>query len=173
MNLQFIKECFQLSPESPSWVKWKTRPRHHFATDGAWKKFNSQFAGRNAGTKTSHGYWQIYTGKTIGAHRVVWAIENNEDPSKFSIDHIDCNGLNNDPKNLRIASLLENSRNRRVSKNKRIQLKGVEKSKGKFRARIYADGRTYRLGTFDTPEQAHAAYCSAADTIHKTFARHA
>ncbi|OQX10486.1 MAG: hypothetical protein BWK73_20065 [Thiothrix lacustris] len=32
----------------------------------------------------------------------------------------------------------------------------------RFFARVYIDGKARRLGTFDTPEQAHAAYRSAA-----------
>lgn len=170
-DLKFYKECFDLDPSCPSGVRWKFRPRSHFQTDGAWKKINSQYSGKPAGTKTRHGYWQIVAGRTIGAHRVVWSLTNGKSVEGWTVDHIDGNGLNNDPRNLRRASLQENSRNRKVSTGKAIPLKGVEKSKGKYRARIYAAGTVFRLGTFKTPEEAHAAYCDASKKIHLQFGR--
>ena len=171
-ELSFYKEAFELDVNSPSGLRWKTRPRNHFATDGAMKKMNSQYAGKLAGTKTSHGYWQVQAGRQIGAHRVVWSLFHDQELGEFVIDHIDGNSLNNSIENLRKATFAENSRNRKVSKSKKIQLKGIHKHKGKFRASIYALGKKYGLGTFVTQEAAHEAYCNAAKEIHGTFARY-
>lgn len=170
-ELHFYEEAFELDQDSPSGLRWKKRPRSHFTTDGAMKKINSQYAGKFAGTKTTHGYWQVTAGRAIGAHRIVWSLFYNQELGDCVIDHIDGNALNNKIENLRKASFAENSRNRKLSKNKKIELKGIEESKGKFRARIYASGETYRLGTFKTKEDAHKAYCKAAKELHGEFAR--
>ena len=42
---------------------------------------------------------------------------------------------------------------------------------GKFQARIRKSGVTYALGTFDTAEQAAAAYKKAAMELHENFYR--
>jgi len=52
--------------------------------------------------------------------------------------------------------------------------KGVTRSKGggkPWQAQILFDSKYKYLGRFDTPEEAHAAYCEAAATHHKDFAR--
>jgi len=36
---------------------------------------------------------------------------------------------------------------------------------------IQSDGRIECLGTFDTPEEAYALYCEAAQRLHGEFAR--
>ncbi|TPL66647.1 hypothetical protein FJ949_09790 [Mesorhizobium sp. B2-4-1] len=45
--------------------------------------------------------------------------------------------------------------------------------KGRYVARIKARSKHIHLGVFDTPEQAHAAYCQAANTHFGEFARYA
>ena len=47
----------------------------------------------------------------------------------------------------------------------------VQIEKGRWRAEIYKDGRAHRLGTFATPEGAHAAYVAAARKLFGEFAR--
>lgn len=89
-------------------------------------------------------------------------------------DHIDGNGLNNQRINLRTCTPAENNRNRRVSKNSSTGLKGVfrrPRAKGdRFMAAITHNNKSVYLGTFDTPEEAHQAYCSAAKQLYGEFA---
>lgn len=76
--------------------------------------------------------------------------------SNIQIDHKDCNGLNNQRSNLRIASNSENQRNRRSVTNTSSKYKGVSiksnKENGKtfryYRARIKINGKESQLGTF-------------------------
>jgi uncharacterized Fe-S cluster-containing radical SAM superfamily protein len=38
---------------------------------------------------------------------------------------------------------------------------------GRYRATLWYGGKSYHLGTFDTPEEAHAAYLEAKRLMHK------
>ena len=85
-------------------------------------------------------------------------------------DHIDGNKLNNRRANLRLATFAENTRNRALNKNNTSGYKGVKKSGDRWMARIKFNKQQIYLGTFDTPKEAHAAYCEAARKYHGEFA---
>jgi hypothetical protein len=89
------------------------------------------------------------------------------------VDHVDGDGLNNRRSNLRIATRAENNRNAAVRKDNTSGFKGVHwhKGDGRWQAQIRVAGKRIRLGAFDTPEAAHAAYCEAAARYHGAFAR--
>ncbi len=82
------------------------------------------------------------------------------------IDHIDGDGFNNRRSNLRIASQSQNMANSRLSKANRSGFKGVYRYGHKWRACL--SGKN--LGSFLTPEEAHAAYCAAALEKYGEFA---
>ncbi len=88
-----------------------------------------------------------------------------------AVDHRDGDGLNNRRNNLRRASHTENARNSRQRAHSRQPFKGVEQRGGSFRARIVVAGRRVSLGSFDTGEQARAAYNTAARNYFREFAR--
>lgn len=46
---------------------------------------------------------------------------------------------------------------------------GVQVVAGGFRGHIGVNGRTEYLGTFETPELAHAAYLDAKTTLHPGY----
>lgn len=78
-------------------------------------------------------------------------------------DHIDRNPLNNRRKNLRIATIQENNRNRSLFKNNTSGIMGVnfELSRKKWRARICVNDRRFELGFFENKEDAiHARLCA-------------
>lgn len=89
------------------------------------------------------------------------------------VDHINGNGLDNRRVNLRMATNAQNQWNRKTSRSNPLGLKGVswERRTCKWRARIGANGVNIMIGTFDTPEAAHEAYCEAARRLHGEFAR--
>jgi hypothetical protein len=87
------------------------------------------------------------------------------------VDHIDGDKLNNQRSNLRLCTHSENVKNRKVSKHSKSGLKGVRKHKNKWSATITSDKVIYRLGQYDTPELAHAAYCEASKKLHGEFSR--
>lgn len=87
------------------------------------------------------------------------------------VDHIDGNGLNNRRSNLRIASCAQNLWNAGKSARNTTGFKGVSRKKEKYSAKIRVARKLYHLGTFDTPQDAHAAYCAAARKHFGEFAR--
>ena len=108
-------------------------------------------------------------GKSYLAHRLAWLYVHGFIPE--IIDHINCDGLDNRLQNLRISSSSQNSTNRRVSRINNTGLKGVTKESGRYSAHIWYDGKSHRLGRFDTPEEAHAAYCREARKRFGNFSR--
>ncbi len=116
--------------------------------------------GTVAGCRRDNGYRVISLyDRLYREHRLVWLYVHGVWPSD-EIDHI--NGVRDDNRinNLREATRKQNSANRR--KLNGDLPKGVTKHRGKFRAQIRIQGRVKHLGVYDTPEQAHAAYCEVA-----------
>lgn len=89
------------------------------------------------------------------------------------IDHKDGNPMNCKRDNLREATRSQNQANRKLQCNNTTGFKGVTKFKGrnKWFSKITVDGKHIHLGSFDTPEDAHAAYCKAATKHFGEFAR--
>ena len=108
------------------------------------------------------------TYKTVFLHRYLM-----QPPEGMTVDHIDCDPLNNRRSNLRLATLAENNRNQRTAKNNTSGYKGVsfDKARGKWRAAIAHDGQRYRLGSFVTVEEAREAYLTASAKLHGEFGR--
>jgi hypothetical protein len=90
------------------------------------------------------------------------------------IDHRDMVRDHNWIANLRPATVTQNLGNTRRRKDNTSGFKGVSlqgKKTKKWCAEIKANGHRVRLGRFDTPEEAHAAYCAAAPQFFGEFAR--
>lgn len=105
-------------------------------------------------------------GKLHYAHRLAFLWMTGSLPPEY-VDHI--NGVRSDNRwsNLRPATHAENCRNSRARKG----LKGVfPRSNGTYRARVTFNGKKYNIGTYKTPELAHAAYCEKASELHGAFA---
>jgi hypothetical protein len=90
---------------------------------------------------------------------------------KRTVDHIRAGDtLNNTDENLRIASHAEQQRNRRKRTQGKSLYKGVTKgNKDKWLANIRKDKENFYLGTFNTEEEAYAAYCAASIELHGEF----
>ena len=87
------------------------------------------------------------------------------------VDHINNDTLDNRRCNLRLATKSENMMNRRKLTPNASGFKGVYKmSENKWYSKIKANGQEFNLGTFDSPEAAHEAYCAAALKYHGEFA---
>ena len=112
-------------------------------------------------------------GKQYKAHRIAWLMATGCDPGDALVDHIDGNGTNNKFSNLRLATQLENGRNKQIYSNNSSGYKGVSyhKQMRKWRADIRVEQKLIYLGLFTTPELAHMAYCKAAAELHGEFAR--
>lgn len=99
---------------------------------------------------------------------IIWVIVYGCWPSKV-IDHIDGNPLNNRLANLREATLSQNSMNQRPPRNLH-GMRGVQWSHGKYAAKIKVRRKVIWLGTFETAEEAGAAFQAAAKKYHGEFA---
>ncbi len=107
-------------------------------------------------------------------HRVAYEFMHGLVPPGMEIDHI--NGITDDNRiaNLRLATHQENIANGRHRKNNTSGKKGVGlHHDGRWRARIFVDGRSRHIGLFDSLETAHEAYMKAARHFFGDFARSA
>jgi antibiotic biosynthesis monooxygenase (ABM) superfamily enzyme len=104
------------------------------------------------------------------AHRVAFLVMRGRWPAN-EVDHIDGNRANNRFANLREATAAENQRNAKLRKDNRVGLKGVKKNGSGYAAWIRLNNRPKYIGTFKTPEAAHKAYITVAETSYGDFAR--
>lgn len=125
--------------------------------------------GKIAGTKGKKGYIQIsIMGCRCSAHRLAWLYVYGCWP-KHQIDHLNGERSDNRIVNLRDVKNGVNSQNKlSAMSTSKSGLLGVyfDNSHKKWRAEIISDGRRYRLGRFDTAEEAHSAYLGAKVVLH-------
>jgi len=139
-----------------------------------WKKQSGSRAhpGMTAGATAKNGYRLIgVDGTRYYAHRLAWFYVYGKWPT-LHLDHINRVQTDNRIANLREATVSQNMANRLAQKNSTHGLKGVSKNRNRWTARIKPPGQKYiHIGTFDTPLEAHAAYCAKASEIYGAFAR--
>lgn len=127
---------------------------------------------RVVGSVTKKGYVKIKLNQVqYLAHRLAFLYMEGRWP-KDLMDHINGNRSDNRWENLREANRFQNSRNRKLDCQNTTGFKGVVfccRNK-KYRSRIKINGVRKELGWFRTPEEAHAAYCQAAQEYHGDFA---
>lgn len=170
VDIDTLRKLLSYNPETGDFT-WNER-----AGDAVLKgNFNSQFAGRLAGTRDSQGYVQIAISvprhRIYRAHRLAWAYVFGVWPKL--IDHIDGNKSNNAISNLRIATQRQNTANQKRRRTNTSGFKGVrwDPRMRKWASGITVNGKTIHLGFFASPEDAHAAYAVAAVEYNGEFAR--
>ena len=163
-NINYLKECFELDPSSPSYLKWNNdRPISHFASAESYEMWKIKAAGKQIINLNTDGYYIVYT-NTINdkvtrfkAHRIVYAIANNTNNfQNLQIDHIDCNKLNNNPQNLRLATNRQNQYNRGKPNNNTSGHKNIyfHKKLKKYTCSIRINKKQTHIGIFDSLESA-------------------
>jgi hypothetical protein len=166
---KYLLSILDYNPKTGVFV-WRERPAKYFDSEGNYKTWNKRFAGKQAGFLHSSGYIRIKLNLIpMNAHILAYFYVHKKWPV-LDIDHYDKNRSNNKIKNLREATDTQNGANRKISKNNKLGLKGVCLNKNKYRAQIYIDYKQIYLGSFHTPEEAHAAYCKAARELFGDFA---
>jgi hypothetical protein len=155
LTAERARELFSYDPETGE-VRWRVRVS------------NNTRAGSIAGTVSNGGRYRNLRvqDKPYLAHRVIWLMMTGKWPTK-QIDHIDGNGLNNIWRNLRGATSAQNCANRKREKLHPTGFKGVLPRYGRFRSHF----RGKHLGSFATPEEAHAAYAAAAVAFYGDYSR--
>lgn len=111
-----------------------------------------------------------HTGHLINMHRNIF--EQRGVKVNGCIDHIDRNKLNNQFKNLRLATVNQNQYNCVAQVNNSSGFKGVSRIRksSKWLAQIRANGKSINLGTYPTREDAARAWNKAALKLHSEFA---
>lgn len=169
-DLAYLVECFECDSEAGTLV-WKMRPRHHFCTERGYRHY---IAGSRAGKRadwlhepTGYRFIQFST-SLYKAHRIVWKMVTGQEPEDF-LDHINGDRSDNRISNLREATDLQNRHNAGKRKNNTSGLRGAFSTPWGFLAQIGVNRKTVYLGYFNTAEDAHAAYCEAAQKLHGKF----
>lgn len=155
-DIKTLREALAYDGETGRFY-WLNRPRAHFASDIAWKRWNTRFAGREAFcTDNGHGYFVgVINGVAYLAHRIAYAM-GASDPCNLEIDHINGDRRDNRLVNLRPVTSAMNKRNSRIPNHNTSGRVGVSfrQDKGKWRACITIGNRPKHIGYYDTFEQA-------------------
>lgn len=136
-------------------------------------KFDKQFAGKEAGCTTKHGYKLMsYNGGNILVHVAIWIMLKGDVPENMEIDHINNNPLDNRIENLRLATRNQNCHNTRMRSDNTSGIKGVvwNKDNNNWRARIYINNNKIEIGSFNTIDEARIAINSARKKLHGEYA---
>jgi HNH endonuclease len=170
--ISFLRECFRLDASGAP--VWRERPRKHFATNQAWPRWNTLYAGKVAGVPV-HGYAQIevtFEGKVrrLLSHRVAFALAHGRWPAE-QVDHRDRDKSNGSLDNLREATHSQNIQNSRLYSTNKTGVKGVcwNARQRKWWAYIWDGGRgghQRHLGFFTEFEDAVAARRAAETDWH-------
>ena len=111
---------------------------------------------------TPYGYLRArVSGRLLLGHRLAWAIHYGEQPPAV-IDHKNRDKKDNRIDNLRACSQAQNVQN---STGRGYSVM----SNGKYQAAVKLNGKRIAIGTYDTPEEANAAYLNKKKELHSSF----
>jgi hypothetical protein len=163
-DTKYLRECFSYNRTTGE-LRWKIRPRNHFASLMIQATRNSRFAGKLAGALHPSGYIKIgMAGEIWRAHRIIYKMVTGKEPPE-KLDHRDGDQANNRWVNLRLGTAQDHARNRRRSKNNTTGVTGVQRRSNKWRVKI---GRKF-YGTFDTFDAAVAFRMKTAKKLFGSF----
>ena len=163
-SLEYLKECFEIDAASPSYLKWKKdRPLHHFNSIKSYKAWKSKISDSQINLLDKDNYYIVFSHTFLNkttrykVHRIIYVISNGEDSlNDFLVDHIDGDKLNNNPKNLRTATVSQNLLNRSKQKNNSTGHKNItfSKKRKKYVCKIQVRRKEIHIGEFDTIQEA-------------------
>lgn len=149
-----LKEVLNYDPETGEFVWAKTR-------------LGRAVAGKRTGYRCKGSIDIRVDGKLHRAHRLAWLYVHGELP-ELDIDHINGDPFDNRIVNLRHVTHEVNMQNmRRPQGNNKLGLQGVSAWGKRFKVRLRIAGMQVKIGAFDTPEEAHAAYLDAKRQFHE------
>ena len=160
---EVLRQLLRYEPEAGK-LFWLPRAPSLFPNGRNCGPWNSRNSGKEAlNSLDGKGYLHgTLLGKTVQAHRIVWAIVYDGCPT-MQIDHRDGNRSNNRIENLRLADQFINSQNMQIGRRNTSSVVGVTWHKGgkKWAAQIVANGKSIYLGLFSDFDAAVAARRSA------------
>ena len=164
LTAEIARELLTYNPNTGK-LFWKERPLKYFNNPIHTKRWNTKYANKETFTalvyrKSGHPArldGRLFN-KTYSAHRIAWLMYYGEWP-KNQIDHINQDPTDNRIENLRDITNSENSKNRTLQKNNKVNFNGVffDKQTSRYRAQIKVDGVKKCLGRYDTLKEAIAA----------------
>jgi hypothetical protein len=165
--MKMISELFKYVDGN---VVWIVKPYRGFSKHG-----------KTAGQPNGQGYLEVktkqLTGKTcvLQVHRIVWELHNGKIPQTMVVDHLNRDVSDNRIENLRLVTRSENSMNACGKSNKKSCLPKnvyVDWTYGnitKYRAQVMVCGKQYRVGGFDSPQDAMTAAGALRAQKHGAF----
>lgn len=132
-------------------------------------QWNARYANTVAGTICKGARMVSIRKRPFISSHVIWALVTGEWPAA-EIDHIDHNPLNNRWNNLRAATSQQNKFNTRTKRLSKSGFKWVRRAGSRWHGEIRVNGHKTFVGSFDSPEDAHAACYRLACEHHKQFA---
>lgn len=175
---EYLHECLRYENGK---LFWRVRPRHHFKSEKDMKIWNIRYSNKEAGclalmgpkNKKEHRWVLNINSSLYRRSSIVWLLHSDKDfKSEEELDHKNNNQLDDDIENLRLATRIDNVRNRKKTSNNKSGYKGVfiRKDTGAICARIGLHGKSIYLGQFENIEDAHKAYMKAAQELYGEFA---
>ena len=133
---------------------------------------NRVSTGSVVGSPNKRGYLRVSIDRDSWyLHDIAWLLIYGVWPED-QLDHCDTDPANNAINNLRPCNRSRNNANQRLGKRNTSGFKGVSATAfGTYQARLGVDGQTLCFGTYNSPEEAHAAYLGAARKYFGDFAR--
>lgn len=158
-----VRQCFELDG-STGVLRWINVSKYHKGKIG-------KVAGNPVKNHSGKYYWVInWNGKKYKRGHLVYLMTHGVKAYPV-IDHINGNSLDDRPTNLRAATVIQNAWNHK-SRKRRMQLPmgvRVNKSSGKYAARISYFNKLVTIGTYETPELAQAAYLNKRKELYGDF----
>jgi hypothetical protein len=141
---------------------WQERPCHLFTNQAQMKRWNRNYAGKNAAHVHPDGYAHTKIGNYYyGTHRLVWLYTHGLFPDG-EIDHINGDRADNRIDNLRDVSKSTNHRNKQRPFHNKTGVIGVKLTKrGVYMAEIFDGERKVFLGSFKDLRDAQIARLAA------------
>lgn len=160
LTAERLRCALEYEPRTGNFI-WRERPSNRVRV--------GDIAG-NVNKRTGYKSIKI-DGLSYYSHRLAWLHVYGEWPQGI-IDHRDGDKTNNRIENLRAATLAQNAANAKRPVHNTSGFKGAwfHGRDRRWVANIKVDRKTKYLGSFDTREEAHAAYMAAARSLHGEFA---
>lgn len=179
-SLEYLSECFEISEDSPSGLVWKVRPLSHFSRISVRNVVNAKYAGKVAGhiknLPCGKDYYVVGVDrKYYFVHRVVLSMfRKSLISTDAEVDHIDGDGLNNRPTNLRESSRSNNSMNIYSYTTNTSGSKGVflNVKRNVWYGQVTLNGKRHCTGYSPSKEIIIELVRELREKLHKDFCNH-